>query len=175
MKIVTDSITDTVDTSSMAEGSQPHTIVLQPTGCLDSSSSSSFRVQLEQALQAATNSVIVDLMRIEKVHQEGISVLAAGLRLATALEKGLSICSISASTRLVLQAEYNRQWEAGLGHWSDQFQEEFEFFLRHNPIIRKRVLQAQQDRDSDQGPPTIVQKRKNYTGGSVGRHAHQSA
>lgn len=117
----------------------PQTIVLQPNGCLNAVTSSKFQQELEQALETTANVVIVDLLHVVAVEQEGVSALLAGIKLATSLNKSLSICSMSRTTRLALETEQNRQRAATLGIWNDLCKQEFELFLRTNSWARKQA------------------------------------
>jgi anti-anti-sigma regulatory factor len=141
MKTVINSTTNALnfDGISVEEEAMPHTIVLQPNGCLNAVTSSKFQQELEQALEVTANAVIVDLLHVEAVEQEGVSALLAGIKLATSLNKSLSICSMSMKTRLALETERGRQRAVTLGSWSDLCKQEFETFLRTHSWARKQA------------------------------------
>jgi anti-anti-sigma regulatory factor len=145
MKTVINSTTNPVDprTISVEEEATPHTIVLQPSGCLNAVMSSRFQQELEQALAMTTNAVIVDLLHVEAVEPEGVSALLAGIKLAASLNKLLSICSMSRTTRLALETEWSRQRSVTLGTWSDFCKQDFELFLRTNSWARKQAAVAE--------------------------------
>ncbi len=145
MKTVINSTTNALnpDAISVEEEATPHTIVLQPNGCLNAVTSSRFQQELEQALEVTANAVIVDLLHIEAVEQEGVSALLAGIKLATSLNKSLSICSMSMGTRLALETERGRQRTVTLGAWSDLCKQEFELFLRTHSWARNQAATAQ--------------------------------
>lgn len=108
---------------------RPYTIVLQPTGCLDSSNSISFQKALEDSLEQAIDGVIVDLLWVESTDADGVAVLAKGIQQAGVLGKQLSFQSMDVSTRIALDEEWVRQRETIFGSWSQQFGSELERFL----------------------------------------------
>lgn len=145
MKTVINSTTNDSDPKAIgvAEEAAPYTVVLQPSGCLDAVTSSQFQQELQQALEVTADVVIVDLLHVAAVEREGVSALLAGIKLATSLNKSLSICSMSRMTRLALETEWNRQRAAILGTWSDLCKQDFELFLRTSSWARKQALEAQ--------------------------------
>jgi len=84
---------------------RPSTVVLRPSGCLDSSRSPAFRQSLEQALELATDTVIVDLLSVNVIKAEGIRSLIAGMKRAAALGKTLSLEFVDAVTRMILEEQ----------------------------------------------------------------------
>jgi anti-anti-sigma regulatory factor len=145
MQTVINSTTNSFDPQAIGveEEAAPHTIVLQPSGCLDAVTSSRLQQDLRQALEITANAVIVDLLHVEAVEPEGVSALLAGIKLAGSLNKSLSICSMSRMTRLALETERNRQRAATLGSWSDLCKQDFELFLQTSSWARKLALEAQ--------------------------------
>lgn len=127
----------------VVEEAAPYTIVLQPSGCLDAVTSSAFQQELQQALEVTANAVIVDLLHVGVVEREGVSALLAGIKLATSLNKSLSICSMSRMTRMALETEWNRQRATILGTWNDLCKQDFELFLRTSSWARKQAVEAQ--------------------------------
>ncbi|MBD1861920.1 MULTISPECIES: STAS domain-containing protein [Trichocoleus] len=145
MKTVINSTTNTLNSDAIGveEEATTPTVVLQPQGCLNTASSPGFQQELEQALAGAASAVIVDLLHVEAVEPAGVSVLLAGIKLATSLNKSLSIWSMSRVTRVALETEWGRQRAATLGTWSDLCKQEFELFLRTNSWARKQSVAAQ--------------------------------
>lgn len=92
------------------EEKRPRTVVLRPNGCLDSVSSPTFTKALEQALELTTDTVVIDLLWVDFVEAEGISCLIAGLKLASALGKNLSLRFMDVTTQAAVEAAYNRQY-----------------------------------------------------------------
>jgi len=107
----------------------PPTIILQPNGRLDSTSSPDFKRLLEKALVQARDGVIVDFLWVHSIDDHGIAVLVAGIQQATVLGKIFSFQSMNHQIRTALDVELNRQREVRLGSWSTLFQPELESFL----------------------------------------------
>ncbi|MEQ8972005.1 MAG: STAS domain-containing protein [Coleofasciculus sp. C1-SOL-03] len=84
---------------------RPSTVVLRPSGCLDSARSPAFRQSLEQALDLATDTVVVDLVSVNVIKAEGIRSLMAGMKQAAALGKTLSLEFVDAVTRMILEEQ----------------------------------------------------------------------
>lgn len=116
-------------TSSPGAATRPYTIVLQPSGCLDSHNSSSFQKALEDSLEKAIDGVIVDLLWVESTDADGVAALARGIQQAGLLGKQLSFQSMDMSTRIALDEEWIRQRETVFGSWNQQFGSELERFL----------------------------------------------
>ncbi len=117
-------------TSELAPGvSKPSTIVLQPSGALDRESREHFQQTLEEALDQAIEGVIVDLIWVEATDAEGVTALVAGIEKAASLGKAISFQSMSHSTRIAMEAEWDRQRAIRFGSWSDRFKADLEHFL----------------------------------------------
>lgn len=93
-----------------AESGRPRTVVLRPNGCLDRTSSPAFTKALEQALELTTDTVVVDLLWVDSVQEEGINCLVAGLKRATALGKTLSLRFMDVATEAAVEAACDRQY-----------------------------------------------------------------
>ena len=170
MKTVINSTTNALnpDGIGVEEEAMPHTIVLQPNGCLNAVTSSKFQQELEQALEVTANAVIVDLLHVKAVEQEGVSALLAGIKLATSLNKSLSICSMSMKTRLALETERGRQRAVTLGSWSDLCKQEFETFLRTHSWARKQAAAQTSAQHLTQHAAHVVPSRSvSYTAGKT--------
>jgi len=96
------------------------TIVLQPSGCLTHESSEHFQQTLEDALGLADRGVIVDLLWLEEIDATGIAAFVAGIERAACLAKTISFQSMSYSTRLAMEAEWERQRQIRLGDQRDR-------------------------------------------------------
>jgi anti-anti-sigma regulatory factor len=107
----------------------PQTIVLQPNNDLNSFSSTSFQQSLEEALDLAGESVIIDFLWGDATDSKGIEALVAGLEKATILGKSLSFQSMNPQTRTLVEAEWDRQRSIRFGAWDDVFELELERFL----------------------------------------------
>jgi anti-anti-sigma regulatory factor len=103
------------------------TIVLQPCGALNGTSGANFRVSLAQAIAHAT-AVVVDLLWVEEIDDQGIAILLAATRQAQSSGKLLSFLAMDASTRSSLDAVWEQR-TAELSIQIDRFAPEFEQFL----------------------------------------------
>jgi len=109
----------------------PVTLVLQPVGELNQSTSLGFQTQLEDAIAQAQEAVIVDLIWVEQVDRHGICALINGLLKANMLGKVLSIQSMSNPVRVAFEQAWTRQQELNCGGWDVQFEQGLESFLSH--------------------------------------------
>lgn len=111
------------------ETTAPKTVVLQPKGCLCGIAVLDFQSSLEQALETASEKVVVDLEQVETVAADGIAALASGLELAAVLGKSLIFYAMDLASRKSLSAECWRSREICFGPWGDLFEGEFEQFF----------------------------------------------
>jgi anti-anti-sigma regulatory factor len=115
----------------------PGTIVLQPVG-LTGTEGTEFHASLEQALQQS-DIVIVDLLWIEKIEQQGLRTLLIGVQRAQALGKHLSFLSMDAATSSALDA----LWETQLVPTSDRdevYTPDFEAFLDMHRQVKQATV-----------------------------------
>jgi anti-anti-sigma regulatory factor len=108
---------------------QPDTIVLQPNGVLSQDTCCTFQHALEQALEQAAASVIVDFLWVSSTDMHGIAALVAGIQRAANLGKFLGFQAMDMRTRKALEVEWNRQREKMFGTWNNLFQNDLEQFL----------------------------------------------
>ena len=123
--------------------SDPRIIILQPEGCLDAASSSTFLAEVEQALEQRAGAVIIDLLRVEAVRKEGIQALLTAMQWAAKQNQALSICAMSMATRSALASEWDGYWLAHMGQRVDYYQQEFEQFLQSSSWARQQTDTAQ--------------------------------
>lgn len=107
----------------------PTSLVLQPRGELDSSTSAAFQVRLEQALHCATKAIVIDLMWVEAIDPAGLEVLKAGVCLAAGLGKNLSFKSLPAKIWAELEVEQITLRSKALGSWATAHREDLDRFL----------------------------------------------
>lgn len=119
--------------------SDPRIIILQPEGCLDAASSSTFLLEVERALEQRAGAVIIDLLRVEAVRQEGIHALLTAMQWAAQQNQALSICAMSMATRTALASEWDGYWLAHMGQRVDCYQQEFEKFLQSSSWARQQA------------------------------------
>ena len=108
---------------------KPTILVLQPNGALNEATSRDFQHELEQALEQATETVMVDFLWVEAIDAHGITALVAGLQRAAALGKFLSFQSMDTDSRLALENAWAHQQEKEAGAWTHTFSSKLELFL----------------------------------------------
>jgi anti-anti-sigma factor len=82
----------------------PKITVIQPYGSFNASKAVEFKYQLTTAIsQEEYASVLVDLEQVEFLDSAGLMGLIYGLRLAKALERRFSLCSIPPAIRIILE------------------------------------------------------------------------
>ncbi|MBD2326676.1 hypothetical protein [Alkalinema sp. FACHB-956] len=106
---------------------QSRTIVLQPSA-LTGSDGNQFQNSLDRALQQA-ESVIVDLLWVDSIEDEGLTVLFAGMQQAFLLNKPLSFLSMDRNTRSALDHLWEQQRDQEHLLRDEVFTAEFESFL----------------------------------------------
>jgi anti-sigma B factor antagonist len=78
--------------------------VIRPQGHVNAASATELQRQLNQVLLSAeTTSVQVDMSQVESLDSAGLMVLVAGLSVAQRLDKSFSLCSVSASIRIIFE------------------------------------------------------------------------
>jgi len=110
----------------------PATIVLQPCSALTQENSQAFQRSLEEALDLAGESVIVDLLWVETTDLEGITALVMGVEKAACLGKSISFQSMRHHTRVAMEVEWDRQRRLRLGEWRDRCEPNLAQFLGEN-------------------------------------------
>ena len=82
----------------------PKITVIQPQGSFNSSSALEFQHQVTIAVsQEGYTNVLVDLEQVELLDSGGLMALIYGLRLAHALDRQFSLCSVSPSIRIIFE------------------------------------------------------------------------
>lgn len=129
MNNATASVISKAEANQVSVFGYPPTIVLQPNGDLTKLSSQTFQQSLEEALDLARESVIVDLLWVKETDGYGIASLIAGLEKASQLGKTISFQAMNARTRVALEIEWNRQRDIQLGSWNILLKDDLERFL----------------------------------------------
>ncbi|MGV0024917.1 STAS domain-containing protein [Phormidesmis priestleyi] len=106
----------------------PKTVVLQPWGHLTEIRGATFRTALARAI-AQADSVVVDLLWVEAIDDQGVATLLAGMRQADALGKSLVFLAMDAATRTALDKSWRQQRDTDSPQKTDLFSPEFEQFL----------------------------------------------
>lgn len=107
----------------------PTMLVLQPVGRLDQMTSLAFQQALEQALDQASEAVIVDLLWVDFTDTHGLLALLAGIQRAAAIGKFLTFQAMAKETRSALTEMWNHQQETCLGGWDAMFEKGLESYL----------------------------------------------
>lgn len=82
----------------------PKITVIRPEGRLNASNAVEFQDQMTTAVaQKGQTIVLVDMTQVESLDSAGLMALVYGLRLAQALDRRFSLCSVSPSTRIILE------------------------------------------------------------------------
>jgi anti-sigma B factor antagonist len=78
--------------------------VIQPCGSLCAANATKFQDQLNAAVLSDEHScLLVDLAMVDFIDSAGLMVLVSAHKIATSLNKRFSLCSLSQSTRMVLE------------------------------------------------------------------------
>lgn len=121
---------------------QPSGIVLQFWGALDATTASNAQQQIEQALHCAAHAVIVDLLWVSAVTQEGFEALRAGIARSLVLEKSLSFESAGSALQQQLDSAWTEQRRQAFGPWEHSVDQGFESFLQDHPHTKLRPPRA---------------------------------
>ncbi len=79
-------------------------LVIRPHGYLNASNAIEFQHQVTTGIaQECYNNLLVDLEQVESLDSAGLMALVYGLRLAQALDRRFSICSVSPSIRMIFE------------------------------------------------------------------------
>ncbi len=115
-----------VDDTSSKRSSEM--VVLQPSGALLGEAGLMFQSDLEQAIVDGT-AVIVDLLWVDRVDEQGIAILIAGMKRAQLSGKSLVFLAMDGATRTALDAIWEQQRAAEAPLQADWFRPDFEQFL----------------------------------------------
>lgn len=108
---------------------KPAILVLQPNGALNEATSRDFQYELEQALEQAAETVMVDLLWVDAIDAHGIAALVSGLHYAAKLGKFLSFQSMHDCDRTALETAWAHQQDMNAGAWTHTFSSDFALFL----------------------------------------------
>lgn len=83
---------------------RPQTIVICPQGYVNAANAPALQNQLAIALESKQNStLLVDMRDVESLDSAGLMVLVSTLSLAQKQNKRFSLCSMSASIRIIFE------------------------------------------------------------------------
>jgi len=77
--------------------------VLQPSGILDSTKVESFRQQVDEALAAGADIILVDLQDISFIDSSGLGALVVVLKKVRAVDRRMYICSVNDQVRMLFE------------------------------------------------------------------------
>jgi anti-anti-sigma factor len=77
--------------------------VIEPVGILDSTQADSFRDQVDEALAAGAEKLLVDLTNISFVDSSGLGALVMVLKKVRAADKEMFVCSINDQVRMLFE------------------------------------------------------------------------
>lgn len=81
----------------------PPYFVIRPNSCLNATNAVEFQRQVTTAVAQERHNVVVDLEQVESLDSAGLMALVYSLRLAQALDRRFSICSVSPSIRIIFE------------------------------------------------------------------------
>lgn len=82
----------------------PHFFVIRLSRSLNASNATEFQYQITAAIrQSRQKTVLVDMHQVESLDSAGLMALVYALRLAHALDKRFSLCSVSQSIRMIFE------------------------------------------------------------------------
>lgn len=92
---------------------RPRIALVQPNGHVNAANAVEFQRQLTAAITSQDHSmVLVDMEQVESLDSAGLMALVSALRLAHHLERRFSLCSVSASIRIIFElTELDRAFE----------------------------------------------------------------
>ena len=83
---------------------RPQTTVICPQGSVNAANASALQNQLAIAVESTQNSaLLIDMRDVESLDSAGLMVLVSTLSLAQTQNKRFSLCSISASIRIIFE------------------------------------------------------------------------
>ncbi len=83
---------------------RPQTTVICPQGFVNAANASALQNQLAIAVESTQNSaLLIDMRDVESLDSAGLMVLVSTLSLAQTQNKRFSLCSISASIRIIFE------------------------------------------------------------------------
>lgn len=107
----------------------PPTIILQPNGDLLQDNGQHFQLALQEAIELAAETVIVDLLWVKHADAAAILALVKGIETAIAQGKQISCQGMAPAIRADLETEWEHQRAIRFGSWQNLFKAELEEFL----------------------------------------------
>jgi anti-sigma B factor antagonist len=83
---------------SRAQGS-----LIRAQGHVNAANASELEAQIHQAVKSEATAILVDMSQVESLDSAGLMALVSSLSLAQQLNKRLSLCSMPANVRIILE------------------------------------------------------------------------
>jgi anti-sigma B factor antagonist len=83
---------------SRAQGS-----LVRAQGDVNASNANALEAQIHQAVKSEATAILVDMSQVESFDSAGLMALVSSLSLAQSLDKRLSLCSMPANVRIMLE------------------------------------------------------------------------
>lgn len=77
--------------------------ILEPTGILDGTQAEAFRQEVDEALEAGADKILIDLKDITFVDSSGLGILVVVLKKVRACHKKLYVCSINDQVKMLFE------------------------------------------------------------------------
>ena len=77
--------------------------ILEPTGILDGTQAEAFRAEVDEALEAGADELLIDLKDITFVDSSGLGILVVVLKKVRACKKKLYVCSINDQVKMLFE------------------------------------------------------------------------
>jgi len=81
----------------------PRITLICPQGVLNATNATEFQRELETAVWERHSNLLVDLEQVESLDSAGLMALVSALKLAQSLGKRFSLCSVSASMKIIFE------------------------------------------------------------------------
>jgi len=77
--------------------------ILEPTGILDGTQAEAFRQEVDAALDAGVDTLLIDLKNITFVDSSGLGILVVVLKKVRACNKEMYVCSINEQVKMLFE------------------------------------------------------------------------
>ena len=77
--------------------------ILEPSGILDGTQAETFRKEVDAALEAGADTLLIDLKNIKFVDSSGLGILVVVLKKVRAAQKRIYVCSINEQVKMLFE------------------------------------------------------------------------
>jgi anti-sigma B factor antagonist len=81
----------------------PKITLIRPQGVLNAANATEFQKELETAVWEINSNLLIDLEQVESLDSAGLMALVSALKLAQSLGRRFSLCSVSASIKIIFE------------------------------------------------------------------------